>query len=85
MSSWSTSRCPPSALTSPFPQPHPAGSVGYTLTFGSLLIVFGRAGDLLGRHRLFLIGLTVFTVASLADPEGGVGFLRAELDPCLPR
>jgi hypothetical protein len=36
-------------------------SVGYTLTFGSLLIVFGRAGDLFGRRRLFLIGLLIFT------------------------
>ncbi len=41
-------------------------SVGYTLTFGSLLILFGRMGDLLGRRRLFLIGLAVFTLASLA-------------------
>lgn len=44
----------------------PLVSVGYTLTFGSLLIVFGRIGDLFGRRRLFLIGLTTFTVASLA-------------------
>ncbi|WP_328473067.1 MFS transporter [Actinoplanes sp. NBC_00393] len=41
-------------------------SISYTLTFGSLLVVFGRAGDLLGRRRLFLAGLTVFTLASLA-------------------
>ncbi len=41
-------------------------SVGYTLTFGSLLIVFGRAGDLFGRRRLFRTGLSVFTVTSLA-------------------
>lgn len=41
-------------------------SVGYTLTFGSLLIVFGRMGDLFGRRRLFLIGLALFTIASLA-------------------
>ncbi|WP_433832627.1 MFS transporter [Actinoplanes sp. CA-015351] len=41
-------------------------AVAYTLTFGSLLIVFGRAGDLLGRRRLFLYGLTLFTLASLA-------------------
>ena len=40
-------------------------AVGYTLTFGSLLIVFGRAGDVFGRRRLFLSGLLVFTVASL--------------------
>ena len=41
-------------------------AVGYTLTFGSLLIVFGRIGDLFGRRRLFLIGLGAFTLASLA-------------------
>lgn len=44
----------------------PLVSVGYTLTFGSLLIVFGRAGDLLGRRLLFLTGLATFTAASLA-------------------
>jgi MFS family permease len=37
--------------------------VAYTLTFGSLLVVAGRAGDLLGRRRLFQIGLTVFVGA----------------------
>ncbi len=37
----------------------------YTLVFGSLLIFFGRAGDLFGRRRLFVAGLVVFTVASL--------------------
>jgi EmrB/QacA subfamily drug resistance transporter len=37
----------------------------YTLAFGSLLIFFGRAGDLFGRRRLFVAGLTVFSVASL--------------------
>ncbi len=41
-------------------------AVGYTLTFGSLLILFGRMGDLFGRRRLFLTGLAVFTLASLA-------------------
>ncbi|HLU55695.1 MAG TPA: MFS transporter [Pseudonocardia sp.] len=44
----------------------PLVSVGYTLAFGSLLVVFGRVGDLFGRRRLFLIGLATFTVASLA-------------------
>jgi EmrB/QacA subfamily drug resistance transporter len=38
--------------------------VAYTLTFGSLLIVAGRAGDLLGRRRIFRLGLLVFTAAS---------------------
>jgi len=48
-------------------------SVGYTLTFGGLLIVFGRIGDLYGRRRLFLIGVGAFTLASLAT-----GLARAE-------
>ncbi len=37
----------------------------YTLIFGSLLIFFGRAGDLWGRRRLFLLGVAVFSAASL--------------------
>ena len=39
---------------------------GYLLTFGGLLLLGGRAGDILGRRRLFLIGVGLFTVASLA-------------------
>ncbi len=39
----------------------------YTLVFGGFLLLGGRAGDLLGRKRLFLIGLAIFTVASLLD------------------
>jgi EmrB/QacA subfamily drug resistance transporter len=38
---------------------------GYTLTFGGLLLLGGRAGDILGRRRTFLAGITVFTLASL--------------------
>jgi len=41
-------------------------AVAYPLTFASLLIVIGRAGDLFGRRHLFLTGVAVFTVASLA-------------------
>jgi EmrB/QacA subfamily drug resistance transporter len=37
----------------------------YMLTFGALLLLGGRMGDLLGRRRLFLAGLAVFTLASL--------------------
>ena len=39
----------------------------YSLVFGSLLLLGGRAADLLGRRRVFLTGLGVFTVASLAS------------------
>ena len=39
---------------------------GYTLAFGGLLLLGGRASDLLGRRRLFLAGLALFGVASLA-------------------
>ncbi|MFL6072002.1 MAG: DHA2 family efflux MFS transporter permease subunit [Mycobacteriales bacterium] len=38
----------------------------YGLTFGGLLLLGGRAADLLGRRRIFMTGLTVFTLASLA-------------------
>ncbi len=40
---------------------------GYTLVFGGFLLLGGRAGDLLGRKRVFLVGLAIFTVASLLD------------------
>lgn len=36
----------------------------YLLAFGGLLLLAGRLGDLMGRRRIFLIGLTVFTSAS---------------------
>ena len=38
----------------------------YTLTFGGLLLLGARAGDLLGRRRTFVLGIGVFTAASLA-------------------
>src|SRR6185295_19200198 len=39
----------------------------YTLTFGGFLLLGGRAGDLVGRKKVFLIGLVIFTVASLLN------------------
>jgi EmrB/QacA subfamily drug resistance transporter len=39
----------------------------YALFFGGFLLLGGRAGDLIGRKRLFLFGLVVFTVASLLN------------------
>jgi EmrB/QacA subfamily drug resistance transporter len=38
----------------------------YLIAFGGLLLLSGRLGDLIGRRRMFLSGLAVFTVASLA-------------------
>src|SRR3954453_8403834 len=38
---------------------------GYLITFGSLLLLAGRLGDLFGRKRIFLIGLASFVVASM--------------------
>ena len=38
----------------------------YTLTFGGLLLLGARAGDLLGRRRMLVVGIALFTAASLA-------------------
>ena len=38
----------------------------YTVTFGGLLLLGGRASDLLGRRRMFITGILVFALASLA-------------------
>lgn len=38
----------------------------YSLTFGGLLLLGGRAGDILGRRRTFITGIGLFTLASLA-------------------
>jgi EmrB/QacA subfamily drug resistance transporter len=48
---------------------------GYAISFGGLLILGGRAADLFGRRRMFIIGLVAFAVASLA---GGLA-----IDPAL--
>ncbi len=39
---------------------------GYAIAFGGLLILGGRAADLLGRRRMFIAGLVLFSLASLA-------------------
>jgi EmrB/QacA subfamily drug resistance transporter len=55
----------------------------FLITFGSLLLLAGRLGDLLGRKRVFLAGLTIFVAASmlcgLAPSQGtliGARFLQ---------
>src|ERR1700759_3528226 len=46
----------------------------YLITFGGLLLLAGRIGDLIGRKRVFMAGLALFTTASLvcglADSQG---------------
>jgi EmrB/QacA subfamily drug resistance transporter len=44
---------------------------GYILVFASLLLAGGRLGDIFGRRRLFLVGLGIFTAASLAAGLAG--------------
>ena len=55
----------------------------YLIAFGGLLLLAGRIGDLIGRRRMFMAGLTIFTAASLfcglAQTEGmliGARFLQ---------
>jgi EmrB/QacA subfamily drug resistance transporter len=53
----------------------------YTLTFGGLLLLGGRAGDILGRRRVFIAGILLFTLASflggLATTSGWLLAARA--------
>ena len=44
---------------------------GYALAFGGLLLLGGRLGDLYGRRRIFMVGLTIFAVASLLGGLAG--------------
>jgi EmrB/QacA subfamily drug resistance transporter len=48
----------------------------YTLTFGGFLLLGGRLADLLGRRRMFIVGLILFGIASLA---GGLSTSEAQL------
>src|SRR3984885_6878761 len=49
---------------------------GYTLAFGGLLLLGGRAGDILGRRRVFIAGMILFSLASLL---GGLATTQAWL------
>src|SRR5919206_863523 len=50
----------------------------YLLTYGGLLLLGGRLGDLYGHRRLFIYGITLFTLSSLAcGLSGAQGFLVA--------
>src|SRR3989440_283808 len=53
----------------------------YAILFGGVLLLGGRLADLLGRRRLFMLGLSLFTVSSLLDglawSEGSLIAFRA--------
>lgn len=46
---------------------------GYALTFASLMLIGGKLADAYGRRRLFVAGIVVFTIASLACGLSGTG------------
>lgn len=48
---------------------------GYTLVFGMVLVPAGRAGDLFGRRRLFMVGLGVFALGALLSGLAPTGVL----------
>src|SRR5947199_10098135 len=50
----------------------------YAITFGGFLLLGGRAGDILGRKRMFLVGVLIFSIASLVcGLAGSTGVLIA--------
>jgi len=52
--------------------------IAYAITFGGFLLLGGRLADLLGRRRIFMIGVAVFSAASLAcGLAGSIGVLVA--------
>src|SRR5436190_13676264 len=55
--------------------------IAYTITFGGFLLLGGRAADLLGRRRIFIVGVALFSAASLvcglANSEGMLIAARA--------
>src|SRR5262245_26649992 len=51
---------------------------GYALTFGALMLTGGKLADLFGRRFIFVVGLVIFTLSSLAcGLAGGAGMLIA--------
>src|SRR5215471_14124054 len=52
--------------------------IAYTITFGGFLLLGGRTADLLGRRRMFMVGVAVFSLASLVcGLAGSIGVLIA--------
>ena len=48
---------------------------GYALTFASLMLTGGKLADLMGRRRIFIVGLVIFTLSSLVCGLAGSGEL----------
>jgi EmrB/QacA subfamily drug resistance transporter len=46
---------------------------GYALTFAAFMLTGGKLADLLGRRRIFVVGLAIFTISSLACGMAGSG------------
>ena len=55
---------------------------GYVLTSGGLLLLGGRAGDILGRRRMFIAGIGLFTLASLAGGLSTTAGCSSRPGPC---
>jgi len=55
----------------------------YTLAFGGLLLLGGRAADILGRRQMFIVGLGLFSLGSLLGglTGGGLPFIRLSASP----
>lgn len=49
---------------------------GYALSFGVVLVAAGRAGDLLGRGGLYILGMVIYTLAAIAAGFAGSSVFR---------
>ena len=56
----------------------------YMLTFGALLLLCGRFADVLGRRRMLLAGVALFTIASLLGPGWQWAFWISSFSPSRP-
>jgi len=57
---------------------------GYVLASSGLLLLGGRSADVTGRRRIFLVGQTLFTAASLASGLAPTAGALADLRRCQP-